>query len=89
MSKVILRRTSKATTYGDTYMPANYDVMVDGRKVGQVVGRHLGRNKSGKGYWHEMRDLKGNTVENYVEVRGAQRKRIDDAALKLAENLPD
>lgn len=86
MSKVTLRKTSKAATYGDKYTPASYDVLVDGRKVAVVVGRSQGRN--GNGYWQEMRDLNGNTVETYVEVRGAQRQRINDAAVKLADAMP-
>lgn len=82
MNSVTLRKTTPASSYGAKYLPASYDVLVNGQKVGVLVGRSQGRN--GNGHWHEFRDLLGNTVEATVEVRGASRQRLNDAALKLA-----
>lgn len=82
MPKVTLRKTSAASKYGAKYMPASYDVLVDGQMIGELKGRYQGRN--GNGHWHELRDLSGNTVDSTVEVRGHRREKLNEAALKLA-----
>jgi len=82
MPKVTLKKTAPADTYGAKYMPASYDVMVDGRKVGELVGRSQGRN--GNDYWHDLRDLRGEDLAGAFEVRGSRREALDAAALEMA-----
>lgn len=80
--KVTLKKTEAPSVYGAKYTPASYDVLVAGRKVGELVGRCQGRN--GDGYWHELRDLAGRRVGGAVAVRGALRQTLNAAALELA-----
>lgn len=75
MSRVTLRKLPAPRTEEDRFNPSGYEVFVRDRKVGELVWQ----SKGGNG-WHELRDLKEQTVMAVVD----DRDHLDELALKLA-----
>ena len=84
--EVILKKIECAETLVDErYAPASYDVMVNGVKVGSLVGKF--KSASSKAHWHDLKDLAGKYARVTVAVRGAGRDRLDREAIRFYENL--
>ncbi|MDU8351036.1 hypothetical protein RYA05_03900 [Pseudomonas syringae pv. actinidiae] len=79
---VVLKKISEARqTLSDRYVPADYDVVVDGIKVGVLHGRSPGRGPAR--FWHELRNLQGQCVPGIVSVRGRDRIKLNALAVEL------
>lgn len=90
---VILRKTEPASKYVTAHgfpcasrrVPASYDVIVDGVKVAEVIGRYCDRHTYE--CWQELCTPQGKTVLANVQVRGTGRLKLNQAAVKLAQAL--
>lgn len=83
---VALKKISDACkTRSDRYVPADYEVIVDGVKVGQLHGRSPGRGPAR--FWHELRNLQGQCVPGIVSVRGRDRIKLNALAVELLQAM--
>lgn len=84
---VVLKKTREASpkNLSGRYLPASYDVYVDGIKVGSLEGRSPGRGPNRP--FHEMRALNGKPVSGSVGVRGRDRLHLDTLAIQLLEAI--
>jgi hypothetical protein len=83
---VVLKKIENALTLvDDRYAPASYDVMVNGIKVGSLVGKY--KSASSKAHWHDLKDLDGQYARVTVGIRGVPRERLDREAIRFFEQL--
>ena len=84
--EVLLKKIESADTLVDArYAPASYDVLVNGIKVGTLVGKF--KSASSKAHWHDLKDLDGRYARVTVGVRGVARERLDREAIRFYELL--
>lgn len=83
----LLKKTREAspTNLSGRPVPASYDVYVNDVKVGSLEGRSPGRGAARP--FHELRDLKGNSISSVVAVRGRDREKLNALAVDLYSAL--
>lgn len=84
--EVTLRKIECAMTLvDDRYAPASYDVLVNGVKVGSLVGKY--KSASSKAHWHDLKDLEGKYARVTVGIRGTPRERLNREAIRFYQLL--
>ncbi|MDT8925179.1 hypothetical protein RBE51_20515 [Pseudomonas taiwanensis] len=84
--EVLLKKIENAEILVDArYTPASYDVLVNGLKVGTLVGKF--KSASSRAHWHDLKDLDGRYARVTVGVRGVARERLDREAIRFYELL--
>jgi len=92
MTKITLKKTKEVsrTRYGSKgkigVTPASYDIVVDGEKVGDIMGGCHSKLSCKSGY--QKGTVKGASL-SVVGIRGQDRRKMEQDILKILEKKAD